>query len=551
MSAHPHARGDTDFTGLQEVASDDVERMLRQAFRALDHGMYQEARDFAKSVLLAAKAASDIHIEAKALSCLAHCDRVSQRLRRAAETARRSAQLFQRVCDTEGETIALNTLSHTCMLLGRIDEAVEAAMLSVTLCDVTTPTPTTVVAHNCLGMAYCWSGHFEKANASLETAIHLAARCESLSPYQPKLNQLWVEAARLADERYQTGVMPSLRRMGALMRECRRLERSGQELTFMPGMLPIARTISVSMKCLYSAWEGELESAKIYAERAIDSLGATMTWLDALVRWVLAELAWAQEDWVRAETELQEMRTCAIAVEHEKMACLAQLLTIQVFEQQGKNEMAKIEGRLLRSRERRMSAESLNGREGQVKWQLSARQSERQLEQALLASKQFERWSFEDALTGIANRRRFEQALAERLPASVANARPLTVAMIDIDQFKAVNDTHTHQVGDQVLKTVASILVSSVRENDLAARLAGDEFVVLFSDADIDVAVEICERIRGAVDDFDWDSIAQGLQVSVSIGVSQAVEGDTVESILHRSDKSMYFDKPGWVPTSF
>ena len=152
-----------------------------------------------------------------------------------------------------------------------------------------------------------------------------------------------------------------------------------------------------------------------------------------------------------------------------------------------------------------------------MKWQLGARQSERHLEQALLASKQFERWSFEDALTGIANRRRFEQALAERLPASVADARPLTVAMIDLDQFKAVNDTHTHQVGDRVLKTVASILVSSVRENDLAARLAGDEFVVLFRDADTDIAAEICERIRGAVDDFDWDSIAQGLQVSVCL----------------------------------
>jgi diguanylate cyclase (GGDEF)-like protein len=552
VSARPPCfRGDTDVAGLGVPARNDIECMLRQSFRALDHGMYEEARAAAKTVLLAAKATADIHLEAKALACLAHCDRVTQRLRRSSETARRAVQLFQRVGDAEGETMALNTLSHACMLLGRMDESVEAAMLSVTLCDVTKPTPTTVVAHNCLGMAYCWSGHFERANASLETAVHLAARCERpMSPYQPKLNQLWVEAARLADERYQTGIMGDLRRMGGIVRECRRLERSGEELTFMPGMLPIARTISVSMKGLYSAWQGELENTRIYADRAIGSLGATETWLDALVRWVLAELAWAQGDWVAAEAALVEMRTCAIGVEHEQLACLAQLLLIQVFELQGKTEMAKLEARLLRSRERRMSAESLSGREGQVKWQLGARQSERHLEQALLASKQFERWSFEDALTGIANRRRFEQALAERLPASVADGRPLTVAMVDLDQFKAVNDTHSHQVGDRVLKTVASVLVSSVRENDLAARLAGDEFVVLFSDADAGAAGEICERIRRAVADFDWNSIARGLRVSVSIGVSQAVEGDSVESIMHRSDKSMYTVKPGWVPTN-
>jgi len=540
-----------DVDGSAAASGNDVDQMLRQALLALDQGLHPDARGLAQSVLIAAKTRGDLHLEAKALACLAHCDRVTQRLRRASDTARRAAQLFQRVGDVEGETIALNTLSHACMLLGRNDESVEAALLSVALCGVEAPTSTTTVAHNCLGMAYCWSGNFEKANTSLETAIHLAARCAPpMSTYPPKLNQLWVEAARLVDERYQTGIMADLRRMRELVRECRRLERLGEELSFMPGMLPSVRTISVSMKGLYSAWAGETENARVYAERAIGTLSGTTTWLDALVRWTLAELAWAQADWNVAESALVEMRTCAIAVEHEQMACLAQLLLIQLFELQGKTKLAQLESRSLRSRERRMASEAISGREILVKWQLGARQSERHLEQALLASKQFERWSFEDALTGIANRRRFEQALGERLPASVADRRPLTVAMVDLDQFKLVNDTFTHQVGDRVLMAVAAVLASSVRENDLAARLAGDEFVVLFSDADEDVAAEICVRIRRAVASFDWDSIAPGLRVTASIGVSQAVEGDTVESILHRSDKSMYIVKPGWVPTT-
>jgi len=178
-----------------------------------------------------------------------------------------------------------------------------------------------------------------------------------------------------------------------------------------------------------------------------------------------------------------------------------------------------------------------------VAWQLGARQSERHLQQALATSRQFERWSLEDALTGIANRRHFEQSLAERLRASVAADRPLSVAMIDVDKFKSVNDRYTHRVGDRVLKTVAAILSSQVREHDLPARWAGDEFVILFDDATEPVALQICERIRAAVAGFDWDAIAPGLRMSVSIGLSEARVGDSADSVLQRSDESMYQTK--------
>jgi len=90
-----------------------------------------------------------------------------------------------------------------------------------------------------------------------------------------------------------------------------------------------------------------------------------------------------------------------------------------------------------------------------------------------------------------------------------------------------------------------------VRERDLAARLAGDEFIVLFSDADAATAGEVVTRIQYAIASFDWGAIAPGLRVSLSIGLSEAVAGDTVESIVHRSDKSMYSEKarPRWEPT--
>lgn len=251
-------------------------------------------------------------------------------------------------------------------------------------------------------------------------------------------------------------------------------------------------------------------------------------------------MAWAGADGATPEAALAEMRELALAVEHEQLACNAHLLLAQLFEWQGKHGAAQAAHRALRVRERHMRSESVSSREAVVTWQLGARKSERHLQQALVASKQFERWSLEDALTGIANRRSFEQMLAERMQSTVAAGRLLTVAMIDVDHFKAVNDTRTHQVGDRVLETLASVMTAAVRAYDLPARLAGDEFVVLFDNADAEVALEVCKRIRSAIATFDWDSIADGLRVTVSIGIADAVEGDTAESLLHRSDKSMY-----------
>lgn len=173
---------------------------------ALINGEVDRARELALTVLTDAKSRMDPLFEARALSCLAHCDRIDSRLRRATETSRSAAQLFEQLGDTAGEAKALMTLAQVSMLLGRNEEAVEAALLSVQLCNLQPPQPLAVLALNSLGLAYSWSGDHERAYASLETAVDVARRCEPpISVYQPRLNQMWVEASRLVDERYHTG----------------------------------------------------------------------------------------------------------------------------------------------------------------------------------------------------------------------------------------------------------------------------------------------------------------------------------------------------------
>ncbi|WP_187395172.1 tetratricopeptide repeat-containing diguanylate cyclase [Pigmentiphaga aceris] len=483
-------------------------------------------------------------LEARALASLAHCDRISSRLRLATEASRRAAHLFEQLGDAQGEANALITLAHVCILLGRNDEAVEAALLSVRLCETKAPQPQLVLAYNCLGIAYSWAGDHDRADASLAAAIKVAQHCVPVaSAYQPLLNQVWVEASRLIDERFQTGTMSSLSRLEALAAECKALEAAGLSSSLLPGLQSMGEVISNASWALLEAWQGDIAAADKSVALAVQSLAKNVTWLDAFVRWAAAEIAWARQDWEKTQIELESMRVLALSVEHEQLACRAHLLLAQAFEIQGRHEDALRENRALRRREQRVVADGLVSREALVSWRLDARQSQRHLQQALITSKQFERWSLEDALTGIANRRSFERALEQRLQVQTSTGRPLTVALVDVDRFKSVNDRFTHQIGDRVLKTVAALMASSVREQDLSARWAGDEFVILFDNTTTSVAIQVCEHVQLAVAGFDWEAIAPGLQVSVSIGLSEAQPGDAAEAVIHRSDKSMYLAK--------
>lgn len=533
------------------------EAALAAANAALEAGRLQEAREHAQAAVDGAR--GDLRLEAQALACLAHCDRIGSRLRRASTTARRAAQIFEHLGDAQGEAGALITLTHVSMLLGRNEEAVEAALLSVRLCDGATlrspaddnlpperpPNPQAVLAHNCLGLAFSWSGDHARGEASLERAVDRARRCvPPVSAYQPRLNQVFVEASRLLDERYHTGRMGSLDHMEELLQECWQMEREGAGLLMLPGMRSMARVISLASTALLAAWQGRFEAASLAIESATRTLSGGMTWLDCFVRWCVAELSWKRGDWAAAQRELTEMKEMALAVEHEQLACRAQLLLAQVFELQGKHAEALAEHRALRRRERRVVADGMSSRESLVSWQLGARQSERHLQQALQASRQFERWSLEDALTGIANRRHFENVLAHQLPATLEAGRALTVAMVDVNKFKTVNDRFTHLVGDRVLKTIASIMLAQVREQDMPVRWAGDEFVLLFDGTSEAQARPVCERIQDSVAAFDWESVAPGLRVSVSIGLAEARPDDTAESVVLRADQSMYRAKP-------
>ena len=123
------------------------------------------------------------------------------------------------------------------------------------------------------------------------------------------------------------------------------------------------------------------------------------------------------------------------------------------------------------------------------------------------------------------------------MAAAVADFRPLTVAMIDIDDFKSVNDGHSHQVGDRVLKTIAHLLVTTVRERDIAARLAGDEFVVLFESPEGggERDRDLVERVHDALRDPLPTSVGTRA-ITASVGAGRALVGEDPSAVLARAD---------------
>lgn len=153
-----------------------------------------------------------------------------------------------------------------------------------------------------------------------------------------------------------------------------------------------------------------------------------------------------------------------------------------------------------------------------------------------------QRDALHDALTGLANRRHLDERLTT-LAAGLRAGEPLSLAIMDVDDFKGINDTFTHTLGDAVLRQLASELRAASRESDLAARFGGDEFVLVLPGTSGEGARQMLERLRQRVAQHDWAALVPELKVTLSVGVTEIATGDTAVSLLRRADEALYAAK--------
>lgn len=146
-----------------------------------------------------------------------------------------------------------------------------------------------------------------------------------------------------------------------------------------------------------------------------------------------------------------------------------------------------------------------------------------------------------DPLTGLANRRRLDERLIQESQRAQRRGETFSIIMADIDHFKRVNDRHGHDVGDEVLKHFATVLRGGIREIDLAARLGGEEFVVVMPAEGVASAMSCAERLRAATEAMQ--PLPKLFELSASFGVAQYQPEDTIHGLLKHADEALYAAK--------
>jgi diguanylate cyclase (GGDEF)-like protein len=156
------------------------------------------------------------------------------------------------------------------------------------------------------------------------------------------------------------------------------------------------------------------------------------------------------------------------------------------------------------------------------------------------ANRRIEELAELDELTGSLNRRCIMRMLDEEVSRARRTKTPCSIALIDLDWFKRINDTYGHPTGDEVLRTFAITVFANIRNFDRFGRFGGEEFMLVLPDTPRDAALRILDRLRAIVADLDWSAFSLGMRVTVSAGIATLQPNDTPDTVLARADGALY-----------
>ena len=159
------------------------------------------------------------------------------------------------------------------------------------------------------------------------------------------------------------------------------------------------------------------------------------------------------------------------------------------------------------------------------------------------AYKRIEELAELDELTGSLNRRCIMRVLDEEIASAHRTKTPCSVALIDLDWFKRINDAYGHPTGDEVLRTFAITMFANIRTIDKFGRYGGEEFLLVLPDTPDESAARILDRLRAIIADLDWSAFSPGMRVTISAGVATLKPDETPDAILARADSALYAAK--------
>ncbi len=340
------------------------------------------------------------------------------------------------------------------------------------------------------------------------------------------------------------------------------------------------QALTVLNNMAFTAYENEdVDEANALARQMVEAANRSAIPLDGLHLDTLARILMMQQRWAEAEATLRPILDDPTGSWHSEGDSLPEcLLTLaEIYVATGRRaeagEALDTAGRLCAERDLGSIAARVHRaradwhaaageyREAYHEFQLfhelsetlhsAERESRAYAMQALFEatearrqSAQFQEMAERDALTGLFNRRYLDEKLSATLAAARRTGEPVSVAIIDLDHFKRVNDTLSHGVGDAVLRQIGALLGAFAADVDIPARLGGEEFVLLLPGAGASTAHRRAEELAALIRDRDWTATTGTLPVTASIGVATCTGGAlTAEVLLGRADEWLYVAK--------
>ncbi|GIW26541.1 tetratricopeptide repeat protein [Meiothermus sp.] len=486
----------------------------------------------------------DPALEAKTFNLLGHVQRMLGEYRTAIQHYTQALELAHRLEDKNQEIIALNGLAGTYFSLFDYQGAAELYLQSLELAQHLGSPDAEGAALGNLGAVYLEQGELSQALELFQKGLEICVRVGNQQREAVIRNNLGFTYYRL--DAYPSSLEYSQQALGLAQKlQDRRIEASAL------GNLALA----------YSAL-GQYDTALELNQQALSlerELHNRHTEAELLVQ--MGRIWLEKRSYERAQRTLEEALQVAQSGGNRKAHTQVHLYLSECWQHKGQFALALQQHRLYHELTTATLREQLERKTLALLIRFQAEQALKQAEIVRLrnvelvsaneALKQADREKSQllaqleqmvraDHLTGLYNRRYLEQELRRLFEQSRAEQWPLSVALIDLDHFKAINDTYSHQVGDEVLKTTAALFKETLPQAELIARYGGEEFVVVFPQTPLLEAAAACERLRRRIEVHDWSPIHPDLVVTVSIGVSDAPAASNHEKLLMAADLYLY-----------
>ncbi|MFN3629285.1 MAG: diguanylate cyclase [Casimicrobiaceae bacterium] len=501
------------------------------------------------------EAAEDAALKARLWLLRGTFERFAGRLSEARESLQRAASLFTLCSDSTGYAEAMHQFASVGVDAGAFDEAVDATLdgLSV-LARRQAPLVRSRLLRS-LGTALTFAHDFEHAEYLLREAVELArASGDEGAEAHPlyRLAQISIEQEELYRVFASTGpedaFFDALEAAGAhhtLQSDPARLDRAQRELEEAYALAERSGRERVTAMCLVersrvAAMRGALDEAVNHACRAITTFRALPFPRgegDALQALGHAYLAGCNIEEARHSATMSLQ--LALSTGLRPLARDAHLLLARCHEIAGEPALALLHYKRARRLELMLRASEISRRCQRLQLQQALEESRIERERLASAAKSYEQQALTDPLTGLHNRRGFEQCYLEAQAARASVA----LLVIDVDHFKQINDLYGHALGDRVLARVAATLARKRRSTDCLGRWGGEEFVVLLHNVTSATASERAELIRREIEATEWSDLAPTLRVTISLGVAATEAPASLEVLFARADQALYAAK--------